>query len=202
MALCQTLHCESLCFGFFFSFPLKCKHAKEGHALLSLQLGQLVGLRPQFVAYVQLKHRAQVDGVVPALIFGDVAVRGRALAHRPHPAHQGCIIPHGIGVTPDPVAERREAVSAAVRVAADDVERRLAVDKVEAGFGDDDLVVHELEVALGERLALIAHPLKQIVGFIVASCNRGKEIERKTLSNTFLSQTREYYSGKILQKTA
>lgn len=73
------------------------------------------------------------------------------------------------------MAERREAFSRSllVAIAAGDSERRLAVDEVEAGFWDNDLVVHQLEAALCERLALTVLPLQLVfkaLAFSVATC--------------------------------
>lgn len=60
------------------------------------------------------------------------------------------------------MAERCEAFSRTLLVAvvAGDSERRLAVDEVEACLWDDDLVVHQSEAALSERLALTVLPLQ------------------------------------------
>lgn len=139
---------------------LKCKHAKEGLALLPLHFGQLVGLRAQRVALPQLEHGAQVDGVVPAVAGRLAALRPPgALTRRPHAADQRHPAPHGVGVAPYAVAERRRLGVAAVGAAGDAV-GRLAVDEVQAALGDDDLVVEQLEAPLGEGLALGAQPLQ------------------------------------------
>lgn len=169
MALCRTLH--PLCLGVI----SKCKHTKESFALVGLQLWQLVGLRPQSVSSVQLKHCTQINGVVPALSASVAALQSCVLARWPHRAHQRGFATYGVWVAPDPVAERREPFSRSllVAIAAGDSERRLAVDEVEAGFWDNDLVVHQLEAALSERLALTVLPLQLVfktLAFFVATC--------------------------------
>lgn len=55
------------------------------------------------------------------------------------------------------MAERHEAF---VPFVAGHSERSLAVNKVQAGFGNDDGVVVELEATLSERLALTIPPLQ------------------------------------------
>lgn len=62
-------------------------------------------------------------------------------------------------MAPDAVAERRGLVFTAA-AAAGDAEGRLAVDEVQAALGDDDLVVLQLQVALGEGLTLAGQPLQ------------------------------------------
>lgn len=58
---------------------LKCKHTEESLALVCLQLGQLVGLGPQFVPHFQLEDGAQVNGVVPALSLAVASLQRRVL---------------------------------------------------------------------------------------------------------------------------
>lgn len=158
----------------------KCKYAKESLALVGLQLRRLVGFRPQPVASVQLEHCAQVDGVVPAVSHSVAVLLSRVLARRPHRAHQRGVAADGLGEAQDPVAEGRAVLpgSLLVGVAAGDSEGRLAVDEVQAGFRDDDLVVLQLEAALSERLALTVLPLqlaRHTLSFVVASWKKQEE---------------------------
>lgn len=165
----------------------KCKHTKESLALVGLQLWQLVGFRPQFVSSVQLKHCAQIDGVVPALPVPVAVLLSGALARRPHRAHQGGFAAYGVWVAPDPVAQRCEVFSRPllVAIAAGDPERRLAVDEVEAGLRDDDLVVHQSEAALSERLALTVLPLQLVFQTLVVVVATWKQSEKKQLSDAW-----------------
>ncbi|TNN32330.1 Gamma-aminobutyric acid type B receptor subunit 1 [Liparis tanakae] len=129
---------------------------------------QLIGLRPQRVAALQLEGGAQVDGVVPALA---VLPGAAALTRRPHGVHQRRLPAQRVRVAPDAVAEGRVASSSSRRllllllflaaaIAARHPEGRLAVDEVEAGLRDHDAVVGHQEAALGEGLALAAAPLQ------------------------------------------
>lgn len=157
---------------------LKCKHAEERLALVRVQLGQLVGLSPQSVPFFQLEDGAQVNGVVPALPLAVASLLRRVLARRPHRAQQGYLATEGVRLAPDPVAERLEDLPRClfVPVAAGHLERRLAVNKIQAGFGDDDGVVVEPQAALGERLALTVLPLQLLfadLSVIEAPCEHG-----------------------------
>lgn len=146
------------------SWALKCKHTKEVLALIRLQLGQPVGLRPQPVARSELEDGAQVDGVVPAQPLAGAPL-WMELAGRADGAQQGGAASGEVRVPPHPVAERRQAPPRplSVPVPAGHLEGGLAVDEVEAGGGDADGVAAELEAPLGEGLALVAPPLQQLL---------------------------------------
>lgn len=60
-------------------FLSKCKHAEESLSVVGVQLRQLVGLRPQFVSLVQVKHCPQVNGGVPAMFPSAAPLWSRVL---------------------------------------------------------------------------------------------------------------------------
>lgn len=94
------------------------------------------------------------------------------------------------------MAERCVAFSRSVLVvaiAAGDSERRLAVDEVEAGLRDNDLVVLQLEATLSKCLALTASPLqlvlRSLVVFFVATWKYSKRKRRYSLETLWFVTT-------------
>lgn len=128
-----------------------------------------------------MKDRPQINGVVPALsTFRAVYLRGRLRTCRPDRAHHGRRVADGLRETPDPVAQRLPARVGGVFVVAGDSEGRLAVDEVQAGVRDDDLVVSEFEPTLKESLALFTLPLQLSVVF-TGSCKNTRSYHVKGL---------------------